>query len=93
MGSIDFGQVWGPTWLEVGFEDILIFLILLGPIIALVCIFGKNISPFLKRISIIALVIMFFLVGLALRNEIGILWAFSFLSWLYVLLSSKVRKT
>jgi hypothetical protein len=98
MGSMVIADLCQRTWLEQGVHDLLAFLMLLGPIIAFICLFKKNISPFLKRLSTIALVIMIFFTGLSLRivtgDKIGILlWILSLLSWLYVLFGKKVGKT
>jgi hypothetical protein len=98
MGSIDIVSLWGRTWLDQGAYDLAALLLFSGPIIALVCLFKKNIPPFLKRMSKIALIGMILftspILGIAAENKIGILlWPLSLLSWLYIVFGKKVGKT
>jgi hypothetical protein len=96
-----------PPVIIQGIVTIFFYAILLGPVIAIACIFKRHVSMFLKRIAMVALVLIIPISVYMLweftespgnptidRMEKGIIiWCIiSFLSWLYVLYGKKGRQ-
>jgi hypothetical protein len=62
MGEINIQNLWEPTLLDWGMGMVFILAMVMGPIVALICLFRKSISVLLKRISISAIVLLTFCV-------------------------------
>jgi hypothetical protein len=58
MGQINITDMWAPTLLEEGIGIVLILVMLIGPIVALICLFRKSIPVFLKRFSMSAIILI-----------------------------------
>jgi hypothetical protein len=62
MGQIYIPDPYIPTLMDWGMGIVFILAMAMGPIVALICLFRKSISVFMKRISISAIVLLAFLV-------------------------------